>query len=104
MADDEDDSKWRYRTEEVASEDGEAAADDTTDEDDGEWRYSLSDLDGDEEGQDDQSAVGGNVFGSFSSDTEIIEAGSPNLENTLFVIVGMLVALVFFVQFYLLIT
>lgn len=100
MAD--DDSDWAFAADEV----DESERDDGDDErerddgdvdagDDGEWRFSLSDL------EDDQSAVEGNVFGSPTSDTEVIEAGSPELENVLFLVVGVLVALAFFLQFYL---
>ncbi|MEF8883016.1 MAG: hypothetical protein V5A34_10900 [Halapricum sp.] len=95
MADDESD--WEFGADDVASEEDDGP---TADREPGEseWRYSLSDLD---EG-DEQSAVGGNVFGSMDSDVEVVEPGEPDLENVLFVIVGALLALVFFLQFYLL--
>ncbi|MCU4719477.1 DUF7312 domain-containing protein [Halapricum hydrolyticum] len=98
MAD--DDSDWAFGADEVgeserANGDDERERDDGDADDDGEWRFSLSDL------EDDQSAVEGNVFGSPTSDTEVIEAGSPDLENVLFLVVGVLVALAFFLQFYL---
>ncbi|QSG05007.1 DUF7312 domain-containing protein [Halapricum desulfuricans] len=100
MAD--DDSDWAFETEEVG-DDSASGRDDRSDgerdtvseHDDGEWRFSLSDL------EDDQSAVEGNVFGSPTSDTEVIEAGSPDLENVFFLLVGVLLALAFFLQFYL---
>lgn len=97
----DDDSDWEFEAGDVSEsgrDDGDVDAGDDGDVsagDDGEWRFSLSDLD------DDQSAVGGNVFGSPTSDSEIIEAGSPELENVLFLVVGVLVALAFFLQFYL---
>mgnify|MGYP000642076302 CR=1 FL=1 len=93
MADDPD---WEFATDEVdESERGDGDDGDVDVDDAGEWRFSLSDID------DDQSAVEGNVFGSPTSDTEVIEAGSPDLENILFLAVGVLVALGLFVQFYL---
>ena len=107
MADDEDDG-WSFETGEVGA-DADAAADDDQSanaeqpgDEDGEWRYSLSDLEDDEADETEQSAVGGNVFGSFSSDSEAIEAGSPSGEGTLFVVAGAVLALLFFLQFYLL--
>jgi hypothetical protein len=97
MAD--DDSEWDIETDSVAAESDESDTDDTSDD---EWRFSVSDLPADDEEEDEQSAVGGNVFGSLSSDTEVIEAGSPGRESTLFVLVGAVLALLFFFQFYLL--
>jgi hypothetical protein len=93
----DDDSEWDIETGSVAAEDEGADTESTDDE----WRFSVSDLPDDEE-EDEQSAVGGNVFGSLSSDTDIIEAGSPGRESTLFVAVGIVLALLFFFQFYLL--
>jgi len=90
----DDESEWELDSDSVAAGDEQSEAD-------GEWRYSLSDLD-DEDEPDEQSAVGGNVFGSLSSDTEVIEANSPSLEGTLFVVAGAVLALLFFLQFYLL--
>lgn len=91
MADDESD--WEFETETVGDEDDGHIEE--SDDDDGDWRFSLSDLEGD------QSAVEGNVFGSPTSDSETVEAGSPEFENALFLIVGAILALVFFLQFYL---
>jgi len=95
MADDESD--WEFGAESVDDSDGDVVegSDDIENGESGEWRFSLSDL------EDDQSAVEGNVFGSPSSDSEVIEAGSPAFENVLFLIVGVLLALAFFLQFYL---
>jgi len=90
----DDESEWELDSDSVAAGDDRSEADH-------EWRYSLSDLD-DEDEPDEQSAVGGNVFGSLSSDTEVIEANSPSLEGTLFVVAGAVLALLFFLQFYLL--
>ncbi len=93
MADDESD--WEFGADDMddsEGNDGNVVDDGDTS---GEWRFSLSDLD------DDQSAVEGNVFGSPTSDSEVIEAGSPAFENVLFLIVGVLLALAFFLQFYL---
>ena len=109
MADDEDDD-WSFDTGAVGAdadgaEDEQSADDEQPAEADGEWRYSLSDLpdeDAEEADETEQSAVGGNVFGSLSSDTAVIEAGSPTLEGTLFVVAGSVLALLFFLQFYLL--
>jgi len=92
MADDESD--WEFGTETVGNEDDDGHIDES-DAGDGDWRFSLSDLEGD------QSAVEGNVFGSPTSDSEVIEAGSPEFENVLFLIVGVILALAFFLQFYL---
>lgn len=101
MADDEDDG-WSVETSDVGT-DADADPDAEVSDDESEWRFSLSDLeDEDTEKTDEQSAVGGNVFGSFSSDSEVIEAGSPTLEGTLFVVAGAVLALLFFLQFYLL--
>lgn len=97
MADDESD--WEFGAGEISTEEDDEPGDEQSAE--SEWRYSLSDLD-DTESDDEQSAIGGNVFGSMESDVEVIEPGSPDLVNVLFVIVGVLLALVFFWQFYLL--
>jgi len=92
----DDESEWELDSDSVAAGDDRSEADH-------EWRYSLSDLDDEAETEtDEQSAVGGNVFGSLSSDTEVIEANSPSLEGTLFVVAGAVLALLFFLQFYLL--
>lgn len=90
MADDESD--WEFGADDMDDSEGN---DGDIGDGDGEWRFSLSDLEGD------QSAVEGNVFGSPTSDSEVIEAGSPAFENVLFLIVGVLLALAFFLQFYL---
>jgi len=95
MADDESD--WEFGADDMdGNEDNGGDIRESGDSDtSGEWRFSLSDLEGD------QSAVEGNVFGSSTSDSEVIEAGSPAFENVLFLIVGVLLALAFFLQFYL---
>jgi len=103
-----DDDEWTVDDEQFeSSADREAAADegtaDTVEEDD-EWRFSLSDLEDDEETADDEEdEVGGNVFGSLQGAAEELEAGSPSKENVFFVVVGIVLALLFFAQFVLVI-
>lgn len=82
--------------------------DDEQDTEDSEWgaldaAEAESAPDSHDEERDDQSAVGGNVFGSAVSDTDTIEPGTPTLENTVFVVVGLVLASLVFFQFYLLI-
>jgi hypothetical protein len=81
---------------------------DSADEEDDEWRFSLEDLEDDDgtengtpEGEDDE--VGDNVFGTLQSATEELEPGSPSLENTAFVVLGIVLALLLFAQFILVI-
>jgi hypothetical protein len=57
-----------------------------------EWRFSLDDLEeGDEEDGEDEGG-GGNVAGSLAPDEEV-EAGDIDLENALFVVAGMILAI-----------
>jgi hypothetical protein len=57
-----------------------------------EWRFSLDDLEeGDEEDGEDEGG-GGNVAGSLVPDEEV-EAGDIDLENALFVVAGMILAI-----------
>jgi hypothetical protein len=53
--------------------------------------------------EDDQSAVGGNVFGSATSDTDTLEPGTLNPENVAFVLLGVVLAAFVFYQFFLLV-
>ena len=56
-------------------------------EDDDQWRFSLDDL------EDEESTEGeGNVAGSLATE-EDIEAGDVGLENAVFVVVGVLLAM-----------
>jgi len=92
----DDGEGWEFDVEEADRDDEIDGGDDAggTDE---EWRFAVEDLGDDDE--EDQSAVGGNIFGSLGSDTDVIEAGSPDLENVLFVALGVVIALVVFLQF-----
>jgi hypothetical protein len=62
-----------------------------SDADDGEWRFSLSDIEARTDDGDDEGTNEGNVAGSFSP-AETIEAGDIDVENALFVLVGVALA------------
>ena len=104
-----DDDEWTVDDEQFeSSAERETAEDSDTVEEDEEWRFSLSDLEDDEEtGEDEESDeeddVGGNVFGSIQGAAEELEAGTPSKENVFFVVVGVVLALLFFAQFLLVI-
>ena len=55
-----------------------------------EWRFSLEDI-GERDESDAEGEEGGNVAGAFSPADEI-EAGDIDLENALFVLVGIAIA------------
>jgi ABC-type Na+ efflux pump permease subunit len=104
-----DDDEWTVDDEQFESsaerETAEDSSADTVEEDD-EWRFSLSDLEDDEEAvseADGEDEVGGNVFGSLQGAAEELEAGTPSKENAFFVVVGVVLALLFFAQFLLVI-
>ena len=103
-----DDDEWTVDDEQFESsaerETAEDSSADTVEEDD-EWRFSLSDLEDDEETSEesDEDEVGGNVFGSIQGAAEELEAGTPSKENAFFVVVGVVLALLFFAQFLLVI-
>lgn len=93
----------------------EPADSDESDETD-EWRFSLEDLEDDpesvspddtrQEGDEPEAGgedAGGNVFGSLQSAAEEVESGSPSPENVVFVVVGIVLALLLFAQFFLVI-
>lgn len=71
----------------MPADDRREAEDPAANEEGEEWRYPLSDL---EEEPDDS---GEGVFGSFSDD-EAIEPQEIDLENVLFVVLGVVVAIV----------
>lgn len=79
-----------------------ANPDDADDED--EWRFSLSDLDGEDEqtveGEEDGETEGSGegIAGSLDIGEEI-EAGDIDLENAVFVVVGVLLAIAFILGF-----
>jgi hypothetical protein len=75
---------------------GSSGADDSGDDD--EWRFSLSDIEarndgeeGPEDGDRDGDDSSGNVAGAITP-TETVEAGEIDVENALFVIVGVALA------------
>ena len=92
-----DDSDSRHTIDDTADTSGETATESLDDA----FTFRESEVGPSED--DDQSAVGGNVFGSMSSDTEVIEPGTPSRENILFVLLGIFLGLLVFAQFYLLV-
>jgi hypothetical protein len=71
------------------------------DTEDSQWRFSLSDLDGESaDGADDadESGNSGNIAGSFRVDEEL-EAEDISVENALFVVVGVVLAVAFVLGF-----
>lgn len=63
-----------------------------------EWRYSLEDLDDDSEPGATSDESGGNVAGSFFPDEELVP-GDIDLENALFVLLGVILSGLVFVWF-----
>jgi hypothetical protein len=68
---------------------------------DSQWRFSLSDLEEESANgaeEDDENGQGGNIAGSFRVD-EDLEAEEISIENALFVVVGVLLAVAFILGF-----
>ena len=71
-------------------------------EDEDEWRYSLEDLE-DDQPAGEGSRNGGNVAGDFLPD-QALEPGEIDLENAVFVALGVVIAGLVFVAFLLALT
>jgi hypothetical protein len=69
--------------------------------DEDEWRFSLSDLEDDQPAEDEQA--GGNVAGDFMPD-DTLNPGEIDLENAVFVALGVVLAGLVFVAFVLALT
>lgn len=96
-----DEDEWSYDVGEFDDEEEpHHEADDATqqastgdDEDDGGWRFSLSDLEEDDEEEEDEEG-----WPDLSAE---VEAGSPELENVVFVLLGVALGVVVAVQLFL---
>lgn len=64
-------------------------------EEDDEWRFAVEDVGGDADGEGTERAEAddGSIFGPAAPEREAIDPGNPDLENVLFVVLGVVASL-----------